>query len=430
MRQVLRGGRVLDPSQGLDEGRDVLIEGEAIGALLAPGTAVSEAVEIDVRGLVVTPGLIDLHVHLREPGQEYKETVATGTLAAAAGGFTTVACMPNTVPVNDSPSVTEHILKAAARAGSARVFPVAAVTKGLSGEELAEIGETVLAGAVAISDDGLPVEHPELMRRALLYAQHFGVPLMQHAEELRLTGHGVMHEGEWSTRLGLAGIPASAEDVCVARDLILAEETGGHYHVQHLSSGRSVELVREAKRRGIHVTCEASLHHLLLTDEEVYRSGMSTNTKMKPPIRSERDREQLLAGLADGTIDCIASDHAPHHVDEKDREYALAPFGIVGLETTVSLGLDRLVRAGIIPLARFIALLTVEPARILGKELGSLAPGKPADITLLDLERRLTVDPARFYSKSRNTPFGGWELSGAPAGTFLAGRRIVLPAQS
>jgi dihydroorotase len=332
--------------------------------------------------------------------------------------------MPNTLPANDSPSVTEHILAQARRFGLARVYPVAAVSKGLAGEELAEIGETLATGAVAISDDGLPVAHPELLRRAFQYARHFDVPLMQHAEDLALTGHGVMHEGEWSTRMGLPGIPGAAEDVCVARDLLLAEETGGRYHVQHLSSGRSLELVREAKRRGVAVTCEATPHHLLLTDEDVYRSGASTHLKMKPPVRAARDREVLLAGLGDGTIDLIASDHAPHHRDEKDREFSLAPFGIVGLETTVSLCLDRLVRPGLVTLARLVELLSIAPARLLKLEGGTLRKGSVADVTLLDLERRVTVDPDSFCSKSRNTPFAGWQLVGAPAGTFLAGKRI------
>ncbi len=426
MKFLIRGGRVVDPSQDLDGMLDVLVEDGRIAAL-EHGIAAPEGVEVvEAAGLVVVPGLIDIHVHLREPGQEYKETVESGTRAAAAGGFTAVASMPNTVPPNDSPTVTEHILAQARRAGHARVYPVAAVSKGLKGEELAEIGETLAAGAVAISDDGLPVAHPELLRRAFQYALHFDVPLMQHAEDLQLTGRGVMHEGEWSTRMGLPGIPGAAEDVCVARDLLLAEETGGRYHVQHLSSARSLELVREAKRRGVAATCEATPHHLLLTDEDVFRSGASTNFKMKPPVRAARDREALLAGLADGTIDLIASDHAPHHKDEKDQEFSLAPFGIVGLETTVSLCLDRLVRPGLISLARLIELLSVAPARLLKVPGGTLRQGSAADLTLLDLERRVTVDPATFRSKSRNTPFAGWELTGAPAGTIVGGRRVPI----
>lgn len=423
-RLLIRGGRLVDPSQGLDGALDLLVEDGLVAAIDRGIPAPEGAEVVDAAGLVVVPGLIDIHVHLREPGQEYKETVETGTRAAAAGGFTAVASMPNTVPANDNPSVTEHILAQARRFGLARVYPVAAVSKGLRGEELAEIGETLAAGAVAISDDGLPVAHPELLRRAFQYARHFDVPLMQHAEDLALTGHGVMHEGEWSTRMGLPGIPGAAEDVCVGRDLLLAEESGGRYHVQHLSSGRSLELVREAKRRGVAVTCEATPHHLLLTDEEVYRSGASTHLKMKPPVRSARDREALLAGLADGTIDLIASDHAPHHRDEKDQEFSLAPFGIVGLETTVSLCLDRLVRPGLISLARLVELLSAAPARLLRLAGGTLRKGSVADVTLLDLDRRVTVDPDSFRSKSRNTPFGGWQATGAPVGTFLAGKRI------
>lgn len=426
-RLLIQGGRVLDPSQGLDETVDILCEDGRVTRLEAgieSGGAETEV--IDASGLLVTPGLIDIHVHFREPGQEYKETVESGSRAAAAGGFTAVACMANTAPVNDQPAITRHILDQAARHGYARVYPVAAVSKGLAGEEMAEMGEQVAAGAVAFSDDGLPVAHPELMRRALLYARHFDKAIIQHAEDLQLTGHGVMHEGAVSTRLGLPGIPGLAEDVMVARDLMLAEETGGRYHVQHLTTGRSLDLVRQAKKRGAPVTCEVTPHHLLLTDEEVEKSGYSTNTKMKPPLRSAADRAALLEGLADGTIDAIASDHAPHHADEKDVEFSLAPFGIVGLETTLSLCLDRLVGEGVISLERLIELLTSGPARVLGLPGGSLAVGEPADLTLIDLNREVTVDPKTFHSKSRNTPFAGWTLKGAPAGTIVSGRRVVV----
>ncbi|RMH19361.1 MAG: dihydroorotase [Acidobacteria bacterium] len=424
---LIRGGRLVDPSQGLDEELDLLLEDGVVARLGAgleppPGAAVTDA-----RGLVVTPGLIDVHVHLREPGHEYKETVESGLMAAAAGGFTAVACMPNTEPVNDNRSVTEHVLRQAARHPYARVHPIGAISKGQKGEELAEFGEMVAAGVVAVSDDGWPVKNAHLMRRALEYARHFDLTVIQHAEDLELTGDGVMHEGEWSTRLGLPGIPGAAEDVMVARDLLLAELTGGRYHVAHLSTGHSLELVREARRRGVRVSCEVTPHHLLLSDRAVAEQSFSSHTKMKPPLRSQHDVEALLAGLADGTVDAIASDHAPHHPDEKDVQFSAAPFGIVGLETTVSLCLDRLVHGGVIPLPRLIELLSTGPARVLGLPGGSLAPGQVADVTLLDLERRITVDPTTFRSKGRNTPFAGWTLRGAPAATFLAGRPVTLP---
>ncbi len=425
-RLLIRGGRLVDPGQGLDDQLDLLIADgrvERVGKGLKAGRG---GETVDAAGQIVAPGLIDIHVHLREPGQEYKESIESGTRAAAAGGFTGVACMPNTEPPNDSRSVTEHILKEAVRHGYARVYPIGAISKGQRGEQLAEIGDLVAGGVVAISDDGYPVMSPELMRRALLYAQHFDVPVIQHAEDLGLGPDGVMHEGEWSTRLGLPGLPGAAEDLMVARDLRLLGETGGRYHVAHLSTASSLELVREGKRRGLAVTCEATPHHLLLTDREVFDSGFSTHTKMKPPLRGEDDRRALVAGLADGTVDAIASDHAPHHADEKDVEFSLAPFGIVGLETTLGLCLDRLVRPGLVSLYRLVELLSTGPARVLGIPGGRLAPGDVADVTLFDLDRQMTVSPARFQSKGRNTPFAGWKLRGRPAATYLGGRRVEL----
>lgn len=421
---LIHGGRIVDPSQDLDGAFDLLIEDGAVAKIDGKIRKPKDAETFDASGMVVAPGLIDIHVHLREPGQEYKETVRSGTLAAAAGGFTAVACMANTIPANDSRPITEHILLEARRHGFARVYPIGAITKGLEGQELSEIGEMVRAGAVAVSDDGKPVMNSELMRRALLYAQHFNIPVIQHAEDLHLSGKGVMHEGEWSTRLGLAGIPGSAEDVMVARDLLLTEDAGGRYHVAHISTARSLDLVRWGRSKGLNVTCEVTPHHLLMTDEEVAKTGFSTHCKMKPPLRSERDRAAMIEGLVDGTIDCIASDHAPHHPDEKDVEFNAAPFGILGLETTLPLCLDRLVRPGILSLPRLIELLSTGPARVLGLPGGTLKPGSPADVTLFHPEEEITIRAVDFKSKSRNTPFEGWKLRGKPVATFLGGRKI------
>ena len=428
-RLWIRGGRVVDPSQGLDGFYDLLLEDGRISSL---GDDLSPQGSFDVlaaEGLVVVPGLVDMHVHFREPGQEYKETIQSGSMAAAAGGFTSVACMANTVPVNDCRSVTEHIVAEANRHALARVYPVGAVSAGLKGESLAEMGEMVAAGAVAFSDDGLPIASSELMRRALLYAQHYEVPVIQHAEDLELARKGVMHEGEWSTRLGLAGIPGASEDIMVARDLLLLEETGGKYHVAHVSTARTIELIRDAKRKGLAVTCEVTPHHLLLTDEAVADSGISPDTKMKPPLRSDKDRRAMVEALADGTIDAIASDHAPHHPDEKSESFDLAPFGVIGLETTLSLCLDRLVRPGTVKLVRLVELLATNPAEILGLPGGTLKKGSPADVTLLHPDRELVIAKDSFRSRSRNTPFEGWKLRGAPVATVLGGR-VVFQATS
>ena len=426
MSLLLRGGRVVDPSQDLDRLADVLLLDGVVEAI-GEGLEAGEDVEVvDVTDRVVVPGLIDVHVHLREPGQEYKETIESGCRAAAAGGFTAVACMANTEPVNDNRSVTEHILSEARRHPFARVYPIGAISKGLCGEELAEFGQLATAGVVGLSDDGRPVESADLMRRALSYAQHFDLPVIQHAQDLDTSGNGVMHEGEWSTRAGLPGIPGVAEDIMVARDLLLLELVGGRYHVQHLSTRRSVELIRDGKARGLRVTTEVTPHHLLLTDRAVFETGFATHTKMNPPLRSESDRQAVMEGLLDGTIDLIASDHAPHHEDEKNVEFSEAPFGIVGLETTTSLCLDRLVKPGLMSLARLVELLSCRPAEVFSLPGGSLANGQPADVTILDLDKEVTIDVEAFESKSRNTPFAGWTLQGAAVRTIVGGRLIDL----
>jgi len=429
MKRLLRGGRVVDPSQGIDGVCDLLIEDGRVAALgdAAAAAAVGAAVVHVPAGAVICPGFIDMHVHLREPGQEHKETVATGTAAAVAGGFTSVACMPNTDPVNDDAGVTGLILELAARAGLARVYPIGAVSKGSKGETLAEIGELKAAGCVAVSDDGRPVASALLMRRALEYAGMLRVPVIDHCEEPLLKGDGVAHEGLVSSVLGLRGIPAAAEETMVARDVILAGMLGAHVHIAHLSTRGSLEIVRQAKARGVKVTCEVTPHHLVLTDDQLAAPlSYDTNCKMNPPLREAADCQALAEGLADGTVDAIATDHAPHHWDEKHVEFDRAPFGIVGLETAVPLMLDRIVGRGVVPLLRLVELMSTGPSRILGLPGGSLAPGHAADITVLAPGQPITVTAAGFRSKSRNTPFDGWKLSGAVAATIVGGRTVYV----
>ncbi len=422
-RLLVRNGRVIDPVQGIDESMDILIEDGRI-AKLARGIKGADAPELDVEGLVVAPGFIDLHSHLREPGYEYKETIETGCLAAAAGGFTAVCCMANTNPVNDEPAVTRYIMEKANRAGAVKVYPIGALSKGCKGEELAEIGEMVQAGAVAISDSPNPVANSLLMRRALEYCLSFDVPMIVHPQDELLSDRGAMHEGRVSTRIGLRGMPAAAEEAFVARDILLAEFTGGRLHLGHLSTAGSVEAIRAAKARGSRVTCEVSAHHFSLTDEDVAASNYDPQWKMNPPLRTDDDRRAIIEGIADGTIDAIVSDHAPHHQDEKEMDFADAPFGISALETAVSLALDRLVRPGVIDVSALVRLMSVTPATIVGVPGGSLAEGAPGDLTVLDLERSVTVDPALFVSKGRNTPFGGVTLQGGPAATVVGGRVV------
>jgi dihydroorotase len=419
VRQLLKGGRVVDPVSGVDERLDVLIEDGRVSRV-ARGIAAEGAERLDVSGCVVCPGFLDMHVHLREPGQEWKETVETGTRAAAVGGFTGVACMPNTEPVHDTRSVTEFLVTRARSHGSVTVHPIGCVTKGQRGEELAEMHDMLEAGARAFSDDGRPIGSSLVMRRALEYSRIFDVPIIDHCEDAVLVDGGVANEGLVTTRLGLRGWPGIAEEIMVQRDLLLAEYTGGHVHIAHASTAGTIELVRQAKRRGVRVTCEVTPHHLVLTDEAI--GDYDTNAKMNPPLRAAEDCRALVRGLADGTVDAIATDHAPHHVDEKCVEFALAPFGVVGLETAVAIVLDRLVHREAIPLARAIELLSSGPARILRLDRGTLRPGCVADVTVLDLERTTTVRPEEFRSKGRNTPFGGWELRGAPVLTIVGGQ--------
>jgi dihydroorotase len=443
MRILIAGGRVIDPAAGLDEVLDLLLEdgrivrigrGLAAAKVQAPKRGRSEkgtkggssdvAVDrvMDATGLVVCPGLIDMHVHLRQPGREDKETIATGTLAAARGGFTAVCCMPNTDPVNDTRSVTDFIRDTAKREGVVQVYPVGAITKGLKGEELAEIGELFEAGCVAISDDGRPVMDAGLMRRAMEYAAMFDLTVIAHCEELRLSGGGVVHEGVVATELGLRGIPSASEAVMVARDLLLAELTGARLHIAHVSAAESVRLIREAKSRGVRVSCEASPHHFTLTEEAA--RGFNTCAKMNPPLRAESDRQALIEGLRDGTIDVIATDHAPHSVQEKEQEFDLAPFGVVGLETALALTLTTLVAPGSLSLNQAIARLTTEPARVLKLPKGRIVEGGDADLTIFDPNREWTVSASEFASKSRNTPFDGWQLKGQAVATVVGGKVV------
>jgi dihydroorotase len=428
MKRLLRGGRVVDPASGVDGSFDVLIDGDRISRVGRdiPVSSVDGGTVVDVPdGLVIVPGLIDMHVHLREPGQEHKETVATGAMSAVTGGFTAVACMPNTTPVNDNAGVTELILRRAAEAGLARVYPIGAVSRGQKGEQLADIAELRAAGCVAVSDDRHPVATALLARRALEYTSMFNMPLIEHCEDPSLKGDGCAHEGARAAELGLRGIPGAAEAITAARDILLAEMTGGHVHVAHMSAWTTLEAVRQGKARGVHVTCEVAPHHFTLTDDALAEPiPYDTNTKMNPPLREARDRDAMLAGLVDGSVDAIATDHAPHHYDEKHVEYDRAPFGIVGLETAVPLALDRLVHTGKIRLARLVELMSVNPARILRIPGGSLAAGAPADITILAPELTVTIDRARLRSRSRNTPFHGWTLRGAVAGTIVGGRVV------
>ena len=425
MKLLLKGGRVIDPGTGRDGEFDVLVDGGRIARIdrdLPRNGA--EVVEIK-KGWIVAPGLVDIHVHFREPGQEHKETIATGAAAAVAGGFTSVACMPNTDPVNDHAGITQFIIKKAADANLARVYPIGAVSIGSRGEQLAELGEQKSAGCVAFSDDGRPVATALLMRRALEYAGMLGLPIVDHCEDPSLKGDGVAHEGFHASALGLRGIPGVAESLMVERDVSLAELTGSHVHICHMSARQSLRAVRAGKDRGVRVTCEVAPHHFTLTDEALDGPVQyDTNLKMNPPLREAADRDAMLEGIADGTVDVIATDHAPHHADEKMVEFDRAPFGITGLETAVPLVFERLVHAGRIGVGRAIELLSTNPARVLNLPGGSLSDGSAADIVVIDPDRRVTIDASRQASKSKNTPFHGWELRGAVAYTLVGGRIV------
>lgn len=422
---LLKNVHVVDPAAGRNGRFDIAIEDGRVKHI-GRDLPVNGQTVVELPGnLVVTPGLIDIHVHLREPGQEHKETVATGTASAVTGGFTAVACMPNTDPVNDNAAVTEFILKKAAAANLARVYPIGAVSLGSKGEQLAEIAELHAAGCVAITDDGRPVATALLMRRALEYATMVGIPVIDHCEDPSLKGDGVAHEGRVAAMLGLKGLASAAESIMVERDISIAEMTGGHVHIAHMSARQSLRAVRAGKERGIHVTAEVAPHHFVLTDEAIReRGGYDTNAKMNPPLREEADRAAMFEGLVDGSIDVIATDHAPHHADEKALEFDRAPFGIVGLETAVPLCLDRLVHAGAIGLPRLVELLSTNPARVLKLPGGTIREGNPADLTVLAPDLSVTIHARELVSKSKNTPFDGWTLRGGVAATIVGGRVV------
>jgi dihydroorotase len=424
MKLLLKNGRVIDPLARRDGHFDVLIDGDRI-ATIGRDLPVGDARVIEVpASFVICPGFIDMHVHLREPGQEHKETIATGAAAAVAGGFTAVACMPNTDPINDQAGITQFIVKKAAEAGQARVYPIGAVSIGSRGETLTEMGDLRAAGCVAFSDDGRPVATALLMRRALEYAGMFELPIIEHAEDPSLKGDGVAHEGAVAGMLGLKGIPGVAESIMVERDASLAELTGGRVHIAHMSARQSLRAVRTGKSRGARITCEVAPHHFTLTDEAL--RGYDTNVKMNPPLRDEADRLAMIDGIRDGSVDVIATDHAPHHADEKALEFDRAPFGIIGLETAIPLCVDRLVHARIIGLPRLVELLSANPATILAVPGGTLAEGAPADITILAPDAPVTVRASSMRSKSRNMPFEGWTLTGAAAVTIVGGRVLFV----
>jgi len=419
---LIKNGRVIDPTSKTDETLDILIENGKIKAI-SPRIDLKEAEIIDASRLVVAPGFIDMHVHLREPGEEHKEDIATGSLAAARGGFTSICCMPNTRPPNDNSGITQYIITEARKRAVVNIYPVAAITRGLAGEELTDMADLSQAGAIAFSDDGQPIANSLVMRRALEYSLLLDKLIIDHCEDKSLSAGGVMHEGEISLRLGLSGMPAAAEEIMIARDIILAQLTRARLHIAHISTKGGIELVRSAKKKGVPVTAEVTPHHLILCDDNLV--NYDPNFKVNPPLRSAEHRQALLEGLKDGTIDVIATDHAPHTPEEKDVEFDLAPFGLIGLETAVSLMLDRFVHKNIISLERLIELMSCRPAQLLGlKNKGKIVPGADADLTILNLRQEVVVDVHRFASKSRNCPFHGWKLKGAVALTIVGGKIV------
>jgi len=418
---LIKNGRVVDPASGHDGPADVLLEDGRVTAV-ARNLNRNGAEVLDAAGLVVAPGFIDMHVHLREPGIEHSETIETGARAAAAGGFTSICCMPNTLPVNDNATVTSYIIERARQHAAVNVFPIGAITKNSAGEELAAFGSMKDAGIVAISDDGRPVMNARVMRRAMQMAKSFDLPVIDHCEDLNLSAGGEMHEGVQSTRLGLRGIPGSSEDVMVARDILLAETTGARFHVAHISSRHSIHMVQFAKKRGLPITCEATPHHFALTDADI--ASYDSSYKMKPPLRTHCDVAAVYEGIVSGTIDAIATDHAPHPGSEKMQEFEKCPFGIIGLETALGLALEKLVHSGKISLMRLVELFTIGPARILHMNRGTLSPGAAGDVTLFDTGRTWTYDVNRSFSKSKNSPFDGWQFRGGPVATVVAGKVV------
>lgn len=421
MKLLLQGGKVVDPSQGLEKRADLLLEKGKVAGVGRIAPRKSWKI-LDVSGCIVAPGFIDMHVHLREPGREDRETIATGSRAAAAGGFTSIACMPNTSPVNDSEAITRYIREQARKAGLVNVFPIGAITKGSEGQELAEIGEMVKAGIVGISDDGRPVQNNQIMRRALEYSRIFDIPVLDHCEDLTLAAGGCMNESIVSTRLGLRGISGVAEEIHVARDVMLSRITSGRVHICHISTRESLEWVRQGKRRGIPVTCEVTPHHFVLSDQDI--RNYDTNFKMNPPLRTPADVQAMREGLADGTIDCIATDHAPHTRLDKEVTFEEAANGIIGLETAIPVSWEYLIRRDGLSLSRFVQLFSLNPSRILKLGRGTLREGSPADVTVIDPDREITVEVSRFQSKARNCPFQGWKLHGVPVLTLVGGKIV------